>query len=179
MTPSSPLGPVNAAHRGRGFTLVEMVMAIIVLAVLAAVTTPMMLQGILAYQATYNSLQTLDKLRYATERLAREIRETDRVAGVYTISMATTPPLTFTKADGTGVTVSAGGTLSLSYATPAVSAVLTDEYTTLAIAYFDANGASTTSASDVRYVELTLTLTNPASGQVYSQRTRAMLRDRS
>lgn len=155
-------------------------MAILVLAVLAAVTTPMMLQGILAYQATDNSLQTLDKLRYATERLAREIRETDRVAGVYTISMATTPPLTFTKTDGTGVTVSAAGAdLSLSYSTPAVSAVLADEYTTLAVAYFDANGASTTSASDVRYVELTLTLTNPASGQVYSQRTRAMLRDRS
>lgn len=163
-----------------GFTLIEMVMVIIVLAVLAALTAPMMLKGMQAYEGTHKSLRTLDKLRYATERLAREIRETNLAAGTFVISMATAPPLTFTKTDGVSVTVSsAGSNLSLSYSAPAVSDVLTDEYSSVVFAYFNANGATTTAATEVRYVEITLALTNPTNGQNYSQRTRVALRDRS
>lgn len=155
-------------------------MVIIVLSVLAALTAPMMLQGMQAYEGTHKSLRTLDKLRYATERLAREIRETNLAAGAFVISMATAPPLTFTKTDGVLVTVSAAGSdLNLGYSSPVVGDVLTDEYSSLAFAYFDANGATATAATEVRYVEVTLTLTNPANGQNYSQRTRIALRDRS
>ncbi|MFP5349617.1 MAG: type II secretion system protein [Gammaproteobacteria bacterium] len=167
--------------RARGFTLVEMVMVIIILSVLGALTAPMMLKGMEAYEGTHRSLRTLDKLRYATERLAREIRETDLNAGAYVISMATAPPLTFTKTDGVLVTVSSGGSnLNLGYSTPAVSEVLTDELSSVAFAYFDADGsAAAVTARSVRYVEITLTLTNPANGQNYSQRTRVALRDRA
>jgi len=169
-----------ASRRERGFTLIEMVMVIIVLSVLAALTWPMMLKGMQAYEGTHRSLRTLDKLRYATERLAREIRETNLNAGVYAISMALSPPLTFTKTDGTVVTVSgAGADLNLAYSAPAVTDALTDEYGALAVNYFDANGAATGSATAVRYVEITLTLTNPVNGLNYSQRTRVALRDRS
>lgn len=171
-----------ATDTARGFTLVEMVMVIMVLAVIAVVLTPMMLKGIQAYEGTHSTLNTLEKLRYATERLAREIRATDYSGGAYTINMATTPPLTFTKADSTPVTVTtAGSNVSLAYAAPApvVSAVLTDELSSLAFAYYRADGATTASAAtDVRYVQITLTLTNPANGQAYSQRTRVALRDR-
>ena len=167
--------------RTRGFTLVEMVMVIIILSVLGALTAPMMLKGMEAYEGTHRSLRTLDKLRYATERLAREIRETDLNAGAYAISMAVAPPLTFTKTDGVLVTVSSGGgNLNLGYSAPVVSDVLTDELSSVAFAYFDADGAAAAvTATSVRYVEITLTLTNPANGQNYSQRTRVALRDRA
>ncbi len=166
--------------RARGFTLVEMVMVIIILSVLGALTAPMMLKGMEAYEGTHKSLRTLDKLRYATERLAREIRETDLNAGAYAISMAAAPPLTFTKTDGVLVTVSSGGgNLNLGYSVPAVSDVLTDEYSAVAFAYYDAAGGAAATASAVRYVEITLTLTNPTNGQSYSQRTRVALRDRA
>lgn len=168
-------------HRERGFTLIEMVMVIIVLSVLAALTWPMMLKGMQAYEGTHRSLRTLDKLRYATERLAREIRDTNLNTGAYVIGMASSPPLMFTKTDGTVVTVSSAGTdLNLTYSVPAVANIaLTDEYNSLAFNYFDADGAPTGSANDVRYVEITLTLTNPVNGLNYSQRTRVALRDRS
>ena len=166
--------------RARGFTLVEMVMVIIILSVLGALTAPMMLKGMEAYEGTHKSLRTLDKLRYATERLAREIRETDLNAGTYAISMAAVPPLTFTKTDGVLVTVSSGGgNLNLGYSVPAVSDVLTDEYSSVAFAYFDGDGVAAVTAAAVRYVEITLTLTNPTNGQNYSQRTRVALRDRA
>lgn len=168
------------ASRARGFTLVELVMAIIVLSVIAALTAPMLLKGMQAYEGTHGSLRTLDQLRYATERLAREIRETNLNAGSYAINMAAAPPLTLTKTDGVVVTVSsAGSDLNLGYSAPAVADVLSDQYSTVAFAYFDANGNATASGSDVRYVEITLTLTNPGNGQNYSQRTRVALRDRA
>jgi len=148
--------------------------------VLGALTAPMMLKGMEAYEGTHKSLRTLDKLRYATERLAREIRETNLNAGTYAISMAVAPPLTFTKTDGVLVTVSSGGgNLNLGYSVPAVSDVLTDELSSVAFAYFDADGAAAVTAATVRYVEITLMLTNPANGQNYSQRTRVALRDRA
>lgn len=170
----------QVATGARGFTLIEMVMVIIVLSVMAGLTAPMMLKGMQAYEGTHRSLLTLDKLRYATERLAREIRETNLNAGTFAISMAAAPPLTLTKTDGVLVTVSsAGSNLNLGYSTPAVSDVLTDEYSAVTFAYFDRDGAATASAAAVRYVDVTLTLTNPANGQNYSQKTRVALRDRA
>lgn len=169
----------------RGFTLVEMVIAIIALSVLAAIVTPMMLKGVQAYEGTHSSLQTLDKLRYATERMVREIRETNLNNGVFEINMATTPPVTFTKTDGTVVAISfmamTPDLLNLDYSStaPVVSGVLTDEYKSSAFTYFDANGVETLSAAAVRYVRITLTLTNPANGKDYVQQTRVAFRDRT
>lgn len=171
----------RGARDGAGFTLTEMIIVITVITIVAATVTPMMLKGIEAYEATHSVLDTLGKLRLTTERLAREIRATDFNTGAYSIGMAAAPPLTFTKADGTPVTVAtSGSSLTLAYAAPApaVSAVLTDELTSLAFAYLDAAGAPTASTANVRYVRITLTLTNPRNGLTYSQRTYVALRDR-
>lgn len=172
----------RAIDKAYGFTLIEMVIVITAVAVIGSVLAPMMLKGMQAYESTHSTLNTLEKLRYATERLAREIRATDYSGGAYTINMATTPPLTFTKADTTPVTVTTtGSNVTLAYAAPApaVNAVLTDELSSLAFAYYRADGATTASAAaDVRYVQITLTLTNPTNGQAYAQRTRVALRDR-
>lgn len=168
----------------RGFTLIEMVIVIMVIGVLAAAVAPMALSSLRAYNATLTSLNTLDKLRYATDRLARELREVNYDGTRYAFTppdpMSTTAP-SFTKADG--VTVSVGNTpptVTLNYSTLSVTPApsLTDQVKAngLLFAYFDKNGISTTSASTVRYVEISLTLTQ--GSQDYSQRTRVALRNR-
>lgn len=166
----------------RGFTLIEMVMVIVVLGILAGLTAPIFSQGLTAARLTTENLNTLAKLRYATERLAREIRQVNHNGASYDVSTMSATSLVFTKADTTSTTVSvisAGGNVTLAYSSPAVSGVLTDEVSSFGFAYYDSNGVTTASTTDLAFVEISLTLQNATTGGTYSQRTRIALRDQS
>jgi prepilin-type N-terminal cleavage/methylation domain-containing protein len=165
-----------------GFTLVEMLMVVVLIGVLAGLTAPIISQGLTASNMTSSSLQTLEKLRYATERLAREIRQIDYNGAGYNISQMTANRITFVKNSDGAVTVDAsltGSVLSLGYSSPAVTAILTDEVSALNFSYLNASGSVTASTADLAFVEISLTLLNPNTSAVYSQRTRVALRDRS
>ncbi len=165
-----------------GFTLFEMVLSITVLGIIAAVTAPMFSQGLGAAQATVENLQTLDKLRYATERLVREIRQINYNGTAYDISTMTVSTITFVKNDSANTQVSVtsgGGLVNISYSIPAAAGQLTDEVSGFSLAYYDASGVITGSAATVAMIGITLSLTNPSSGAVSTQRTRVGLRDRS
>jgi prepilin-type N-terminal cleavage/methylation domain-containing protein len=164
-----------------GFTMFEMVVSITILGIIAAVTAPMFSQGLGAAQSAVDNLHTLDKLRYATERLVREIRQVNYNGAAYDISTMTASAITFTKDDSAATQVSVttgGGLLIMAYSTPAASGTLTDEVSGFSLAYYDSTGAVTASAANVVFVEITLTLTNTESGAVNTQRTRVGLRDR-
>jgi prepilin-type N-terminal cleavage/methylation domain-containing protein len=166
----------------QGFTLIEMVMVIVILGILTALTAPIFSQGLTAARLTTENLSTLAKLRYATERLAREIRQVNHNGGSYDVSTMAATNMVFTKADTVSTTVSitvSGATITLAYSAPAVFGVLTDEVSNMSFAYYDNNGAVTASSADLAFVEINLTLQNPTTGGSYSQRTRVALRDRS
>ncbi|NJD36059.1 MAG: prepilin-type N-terminal cleavage/methylation domain-containing protein, partial [Betaproteobacteria bacterium] len=67
-------------RRPHGFTLIELIIVVIVIGIMAAVLAPLAVSSLRAYDAVLGDVVVLDKLRYATERLAREIREVDYVA---------------------------------------------------------------------------------------------------
>lgn len=170
----------NPIIRVRGFTLIEMVMVIVILGILAGLTAPIFSQGLTAARLTTENLHTLAKLRYATERLAREIRQINYNGSGYDVSTMTTSSLAFTKADTVNTTVSitsSGSNLTLAYGTPSASGLLSDEVSSLNFAYYDVNGAVTASSAALAFVEIDLTLQNPTTGGSYSQRTRIALRD--
>lgn len=185
----------------QGFSLIELVIVTVVLGMLSSMLTPLMFTSLNAYNATEGDIVALDKLRYATERLAREIRETNYNAATgFAFADMGANALTFTRsfADSTGgisaATVSVGNTgtaVTLAYSTPATNPaapVLTDELNGtegLAFTYFDANGcdaANTTppctgaavTAITVRSVGIALTLSH--NGQPYTQSTRVELK---
>jgi len=167
----------------RGFTLLELVMVMLVLSIIAGLTAPIFSQGLAATRSTRENLQTIEKLRYASERLAREIRQINYNGAGYDISTMVTGNcpssgncLVFIKNDSASPTVSigvTGSTLNLGYSSPALSATLTDEVSSLAFNYFYDPGGIVTS------VEYTLTLQNPVTGASYSLRTRVALREKS
>lgn len=168
-------------HGQKGFTLLEAVVAIVILGLLTVAAMPMLENALRAYTATNNSVAILGKLRYATERMARELREVRHNGASYDLNMSTTAPV-FTRVDGATTRVvtiaQGGGAVTLNYDTPVVNPAptLTDELGTLTFSYFDQNGAATASNVNVRAVEIHLALVR--AGATYDQRTRVALRNR-
>lgn len=180
-----------------GFSLIELIITIVVLAILGAA-------GITMLVDTHSTARKVDagntssaQARYALERLAREIREIkfDSTNLRYCIDTMMPNQLVFYKTSGTynstcatnanKVTITfSGSDLILDYSAPAASnplsrIVATNPDGSVHLAYFTITDASTTQSNDVRYVVITLTLTDPENGQPLVQRTRVALRNLS
>lgn len=170
----------HRARRSAGFTLIELIMVIVLVGILAGATVPLLVTSFRAYETNQTNYVTLTKLRYATERMAREIRDMQYTGGAYTIVMGAST-LQFTKIDATAVTITAAPPLvTLQYSTPAMSATLTDQLAAngLQFEYFDINNSNVgVTPANVAYVDVDLTLTDPNSGAV-QQRTRIAMRNR-
>ena len=163
-----------------GFTLLELVIGLVVLAVLGAAAGYGLVGGTLAFSNTADGIQTLGKLRYASERMTREVREIRRNPGnpsIYDIGTMNATTLAFTKSDGVAVTLT--GTppqVTLAYSTPSGTHTLTDEVSSLAFTYLQADGSTAaTGNGDVAFVELELVLAR--NGNNYPQRSRIALRN--
>jgi prepilin-type N-terminal cleavage/methylation domain-containing protein len=165
------------------FTLIEAVVAIVLIGVLAMAVIPVIDSGVKTYATTTTSINTLSKLRYATERMAREIREVRRnplSPANFEMTLGANT-LIFTKTDGNQVTIgSATPNVNLAYQTPAVSAVLTDLLNAnidLNFLYYLADKTTqTASLSQLAYVRISLMLTDRDGGQA-SQVTWVALRN--
>lgn len=166
------------SRRQRGFTLIEMVLAITVMSIVALVGAQILASGSASYSAATDSIDTFAKLRYAMTRMAAEIREANYNGTQYQFTTMASNQLVFTKQDTTTVTVATSGSnVTLGYSSPAVTATLTDQLSSLAFAYYQSDAqTAATSAANVAYVQVTLTLSE--SGTLYSRRQRIALRDK-
>ena len=167
-----------------GVTLIELLMAMTLMGILTGLVAPIISQGLGASNQTQQNLQSLDKTRWVMERLAREIRHIDHNGANYLITSMNAANLVFTKNDdeATQVSVSVAGTqLSLAYANPSLmaTATLSDEVAAFALIYLDINGAVTVSNANVAFVEINVSMQNPMTGALFSQRTRVALRNRA
>lgn len=181
----------NGPHRtsARGFTLVEAVVSIVLIGILAMAVIPVITSGVKTYATTTTSINTLSKLRVATERMAREIREVRRdpvtpanYAISTNISTGTSTSLAFTKSDTNQVSINGSGPplVTLGYTLPgAVSSTLTDQVSSLTFRYYQADGSTpatgVTAVSTVAFVEITLILIE--DGALLTQSTRVALRN--
>jgi prepilin-type N-terminal cleavage/methylation domain-containing protein len=168
------------ARRQRGFTLIEMVISLVMLALLGAAAGRGLAGGALAFSGTADAMHTLGNLRYAGERLARELREIRRdplAPSRYDISSMTATTLSFVRSDGIMVTLnSAPPLLTMAYSAPIGTHTLTDGVNSMNFSYYQADGSTpATGSSDVAFVEYDLVLER--SGNSYPQRCRVALRN--
>lgn len=164
--------------RPGGFTLVEMALVLMVLGIMAAAAAPYLSLGAQAYNASSEAIDTLGKLRNASERLTRELREINNSGGTYDTTVGANP-LVFTKRDGETVRINvAAPVVTLSYDSIAgVTPVLIDDVSSLTFSYLQADGSNATVADNLAFIEFELSVDPAPSGNVYSQRTRVALRN--
>jgi prepilin-type N-terminal cleavage/methylation domain-containing protein len=151
-------------RRVEGFSLAELIMVIVILGILGAFVGPVLFNAMRSYDSVQASVTTHAKMRYATERIARELRDVRRQATDSTfldITSMTASSMAFIKTDGTQVVLNGvGNAVNLAYA--ALTGMLTDQVQagSFSLAYFqqDASTPAATAAS-ISFVQMSMTLT--------------------
>jgi prepilin-type N-terminal cleavage/methylation domain-containing protein len=163
----------------RGWTLVELIMVMLIIGILAVFIGPMALNAIKAYDRTQATVNTYGKMRYAMERMAREIAAVRRNAANTTgldVTTMTAGTFTFFKEDGTQVTIALAGTnLNLTYVGTGTG-LLADRVGALTFAYYRSDGTTVaTNATELAFVEVGMTISDGTTN--YPNRVRVALRN--
>jgi len=185
--------------RNNGFTLVEIIIAIVLLGILAAVGSSMISDTFRTTGMVDANQAARAQIRYAVERLAREIREVKYVSqgtamdGVttnytgYCIGTITASSLAFNKpttdnvdktnctTNVTAVSINGGSSVTLGSSTLAGNVIGNPNGDAFLRYYQDDGSTQTASPSLVRFIVITLTVQN--GGQSITERTRVALRD--
>lgn len=165
-------------RRVEGFSLVELVMVIVILGILAAFVGPVLFNALRSYDSGQSAMLTQAKMRYAIERMSRELREVRRQTTDATfpdITAMGATSIAFFKTDGTQVVLAAAGNqLNLSYST--LSGMLTDQLGSFSLAYFqqDATTVAATAAS-IGFVQISMALSEGTN--LFSARVRVDLKN--
>ena len=161
--------------RARGATLIEIIVVIIISGILVVFIAPILATAVDSYDRTSRNIEVLTKMRYAMERISREIRSIRRDpldSGSYDIATAlsgmTAKKLQFCRSDGTRVTIdnlslateiavdyTSGFTATCTAATLS-GQTLTDSVTLFNFTYLTITGAAATGKTDVAYVDIDL-----------------------
>jgi len=155
----------------------EIVITLIIFGILGSVGSQLLSNGLSVYNASDDALDTLSKLRYATERMAREFYQIQATPSGYSIAVMNANQFQFTKADGTSVDITASlPLLTMSYdSVPGVTAPLTDKVQSFNFKYYQIDGVTpATSVLDIVYIEINITL--QVKGVSYPERTRVAMR---
>lgn len=166
-------------RRARGWTLIELIMVMVIVGILAIFIGPMLLNAIKAYDRTQATVSTYGKMRYAMERMAREIAAVRRSAADTTdfdVTTMTAGTFSFFKEDGTQVTIAlAGSNLNITYAGTGTG-LLADGVGALSFAYYRSDGATVAAnATQLAFVEVSMTISDGTTN--YPNRVRVGLRN--
>lgn len=138
-------------QKARGFTLIELIIVILLMGIIMAVASKMLSQGLTGYLTSKNLIEAEWQGQIGLERMARDIH---LIRSLGDISTASASQLIYTDTSGTSITFQLSGTTLMRN-----SQVLADGVQSLIFSYFNKNGASTSTLSDIRYITISLNVT--------------------
>lgn len=150
----------RAASRCRGFTMVELVLVIVIVAIIASLGAQMMGSGFQSYFSGRDISRGDWQARVALERMTRELRAV-RSATAADLIISPASEITFVNSDGATVRFYVVGTqLMRSNGGVAGAQPLADGISALSFSYLQADGTTpAASATLVRYITVSFTVT--------------------
>lgn len=143
-----------------GFTLIELIIVILIIGIIAAMSSNALLQGTINY-TTSQTLGTLDaQAADALERISRIARTIPTSSYITT---ATSSQFSFKDKTGTSYSyqISSGNLVENAN-------ILSSNASTLVWTYYDKTGATTTTTSAIRFAQAALTLTKNNFSYTYT-----------
>ncbi|MCX7121085.1 MAG: prepilin-type N-terminal cleavage/methylation domain-containing protein [Gammaproteobacteria bacterium] len=134
-----------------GFTMIELIIVIVILAVLSVITLPMLDSGFNAYFTQRNLSDANWQGRLALSRMLSDIRSIPSTGNITTASATQ-----FTFVDSTNASVSytlSGTTLQRNGLT------LANGVNSIAFSYYNSAGAATAVIANIRYISIQLNVT--------------------
>lgn len=163
-----------------GVTLVELTLAMIILSITAVSMSSFLSGSARAYDGVENSVKNFNKLAYAMDRTASELKKLGHSGsgGSFQINSSSSTGINFTNTDGNTIAFSyASGELGLSdSAVGATVYTLADNVSAFTFIYYEIDGTTaTTVQADIEFVEFDLTIT--ADGGDYRGKSRVALKN--
>lgn len=149
-----------------------MVLSLILIGILSVISLNMISNSYSTTRSLNNENAATSTARYAIERVSREIRKVayDANTKLIQISNATPTQLSFTKSEPAStslVTIRISGqSLLLSDPAPGTESVLANDVTAFSLQYFDASMGGSPSLSQIRFVQINLTIQTPGANAV-------------
>lgn len=159
-----------------GFTLLEIIIALIVTSIIMTSITPFIKVQVNSYISCYKAKYSMQTVRIGMKRIVSEIHDA-RGATSSDINTASTTEFDFYNEDGERIELSYGKFTasgksswcvlfrvgSSSTAMPLIYNVSACKFT-----YLDSAGSSTTSKPDIRIIRIEITVQDPDSGDTFS-----------
>jgi len=174
-------------RRVEGFSLAELVMVIVILGILGAFIGPVLYNALRSYDRVQKTADTDAKVRYAMERITREMRDIRRQAtnSAYPdIALASATGMAFFKTDGTRVVLTgAGAAVNLGYSTLTGMLLNQVQAGSFSLAYYQQNLAlaatlsaqPSTTTQQVAFVQVSMSIVDGTD--VFPARVRVDLRN--
>jgi len=135
----------------KGFTLVEMIVSLLLIGILVAIVGMGLTQIAGGYVFSRGNVDTVQKAQIALTRIAKELNAATSLAP--SPAAAVTSSVTCTRTGPVTIAIAlAGDTVQIN------GAILIDKVTAFTLSYFDAAGAATATAANIRRIDIALTV---------------------
>ncbi len=162
------LRPFSCLSNKRGFTLLEIILSSLIMAILFAVTSIIITKGMDSYIFASDREGTLDDVRYAVDRVTREVQR----LGSGQLTSITSTQINFTDTTGTATNFRVSGS-SLYRGND----LLLSGLSSMAFTGYDSTGTSTAQASQVRRILFTLSVLPTGQSTAIKSRTNIFMRN--